>query len=199
MTRTSIVASLIATLFVAGCSTPPPEPAYYLLRGGSSEGVGEIEGDLRVGLGRIIVAPYLLMSPGLVVETAPGEVRPARLHQWAEPLDSGLRWFLRSEIARALGWEVGGGLVDRGDWEYTIDVYIARLHGTMSGSALIEAVYVIRPMAGAGPLRDYRFSKSLPLADDGYPALAQANLQLIAELAHAVAGSLREVKPALAE
>ena len=171
MKKISIFGSLIVAL-VAACSSPAPEPTLYLLRGEASVSSGRVEAQLRVGIGRIIVAPYLLSSRGLVVETAQGEVRAARLHQWAEPLDTGLRWFLRGEIARALGYEVGGGLVDRGDWDYAIDVYVGRLHGTMSGSALLEGAYVIRSLSDTEPLRDYLFSKSFPLDTEGYRAMA---------------------------
>jgi hypothetical protein len=195
MRSISIFGSLIVSVLVAACSSPAPEPTLYLMRGAASGRSGRVEAQLRVGIGRIIVAPYLLSSAGLVVETAPGEVRAARLHQWAEPLDAGLRWFLRGEIARALGYEVGGGLVDRSDWDYAIDVYVARLHGTMSGTALLEGAYVIRSLSGTEPLRDHLFSKSLPLDDEGYAALAAAEQRLVTELARSIAASLQEMQP----
>jgi uncharacterized lipoprotein YmbA len=179
-------------LFVA-CSSPAPNPTYYLMRGEASEASGRLDGPVRIGIGRLIVAPYLLSSLGIVVETAPGEVRAARQHQWAEPLDAGLRWFLRAEIARAIGDEVGGGLVDLSDWDYTIDVYIARFHGTMSGTALLEGAYVIRPTADSEELREYRFSKSRPLPDEGYAALVATERSLASELGASIAEALREL------
>ncbi len=179
-------------LFVA-CSSPAPNPTYYLMRGEASEASGRLGGSIRVGLGRLMVAPYLLSSLGIVVETAAGEVRAAHQHRWAEPLDAGLRWFLRAEIARAFGDEVGGGLVDRTDWDYTIDVYVARFHGTMSGTALLEGAYVIRPAADSEESREYRFSKSQPLSDEGYAALVAAERSLASELGASIAEALREM------
>ena len=186
----AVVASV--TLLVA-CSSPVPEPTSYLLRGEASQASGSLDGSTRVGLGRLLVAPYLLTSQGIVVESAPGVVQAARQHQWAEPIDAGLRWFLRAEIGRGLGNEVGAGLVDRTGWDYTVDVYIAQFHGTMSGTAILEATYLIRPTADSSAVREYVFSKSQPQSDEGYAALVAAEQSLAAELGAAIAESLQEL------
>ncbi len=187
-----VVPFLLTTLALVGCASSSPEPTYYLLRGAQEEGAGQVDAVIRVGLGRVIVAPYLMSSNGVVVETAPGQVRPARSHQWAEPIDSGIRWFLRAEIARALGDEVGGGLVDIQDWDYTIDVYIGRLHGNVEGKALIESAYVVRPRVDRSELREYYFSRSHALPREGYAALVEAQQVLLTGLADAIADDLRK-------
>lgn len=188
-----IFALSLAVSLALACSSPAPEPTYYLMRAGASAASGRVNAPVRVGLGRLIVAPYLLSSRGVVVETAPGVVRAARQHQWAEPLDAGLRWFLRAEIARAFGDEIGGGLIDREDWDYTIDVYVARFHGTMSGTALLEGAYVIRSADASEELREYLFSESQPLSEEGYAALVAAEQSLASELGASIASSLREL------
>ena len=188
LTQVVVLASL---MLVAGCSSPAPEPTLYLLRGETTDASGSVDGPTRVGFGRMIVAPYLLASQGIVVEAAPGEVRAARLHRWAEPLDAGLRWFLRAEIANTLGDEVGAGLLDRQDWDYTIDIYVAQFHGTMSGNALLEATYVIRPTADPVAPREYVFSKSEPQPDEGYAALVATERSLAGALGVSIADSLR--------
>jgi uncharacterized lipoprotein YmbA len=185
-----IILALLALLI--GCSTPMSEPAYYLMRGEVPESNGRLDGRVRVGIGRLIVAPYLLSSQGIVIEAAPGEVRAAHLHQWAEPLDSGLRWYLSAEIAKELGDQVGGGLIDHGNWDYTIDVYVARFHGTMSGDAILDATFVIRPHAGSQEQREYRFSKSQPQSGEGYAALVAAEQSLMTELGASIAQALQE-------
>jgi hypothetical protein len=189
-TRVAVVA--FVALLVA-CSSPAPEPTSYLLRGEASEGSDSLGGSTRAGLGRLLVAPYLLSSQGIVVESAPGVVQAARQHRWAEPLDAGLRWFLRGEIARGLGDEVAAGLVDRQDWDYTIDIFIAQFHGTMSGTAILEATYVIRPTADSVASREYSFSKSQPQSDEGYAALVAAEQRLASDLGASIAESLREL------
>lgn len=186
----TLAVTLLALL--AGCSTPMSEPAYYLMRGETPAASGVLDGPIKAGLGRLIVAPYLLSSRGIVVEAAPGEVRAAHQHQWAEPLDAGLRWFLSAEIARELGDQVGGGLINHGNWDYTIDVYVARFHGTMSGEAVLDATYVIRPRSAADESSEYRFSKSLPQSAEGYPALVAAEQSLVKALGVSIATALQE-------
>jgi len=182
----------MATLLA--CTSPATEPTYYLMRGEPSEGADRIDASMRFGLGRVSVAPYLLVDAGIVVETAPGQVRAARQHQWIEPVDAGLRWFLRGEISRALGFQAGGGLLDRSEWDYSIDVYVGRMHGTLEGTALLEALYVIRPVdRSSQAVMEYRFSKSMPLDDDGYEALVRAEMGLVKELANSIAAALREL------
>jgi len=187
------VAVVVFVALLVACSSPAPAPTSYLLRGEASEGSGSLDGSTRVGLWRLVVAPYLLSNQGIVVESAPGVVQAARQHRWAEPLDAGLRWFLRAEIAKGLGDEVGAGLIPRQDWDYTIDIYIAQFHGTMSGTAILEATYLIRPTADSVEVREYAFSKSQPQSDEGYAALVAVEQRLAAELGASIAGSLREL------
>lgn len=190
----SQVAIAASVMLLVACSSPVPEPTLYLLRGEAS--VASAHPDVartRVGVGRLLVAPYLLSSRGIVVESAPGEVHAARNHRWAEPLDAGLRWFLRAEIAKGLGDEVGAGLVDRNDWDYTIDIFVDQFHGTMSGTAILEATYVIRPTVDREKSREYTFSKSQPQSHEGYAALVAAEQTLAGELGASIAGSLLEL------
>lgn len=183
----------VAPLLVAwmGCASAPPPVTYYLLRGDSAEGAGPIEVEARAGLGRVVVAPYLLGSRGLMVETQDGEVRPAALHQWAEPLDAGLRWYLRGQVATDLGHQMGGGLTDMLDWDYTVDVFVSRLHGTMEGRAGIEAVFVVRSSGSGEAPAEYRFARSVAIPEEGYAGLVEAERSLLRELAGMIADALR--------
>lgn len=185
--------ALVSLALLVGCSTPMDEPATYLMRGAVSGQNTRLDDTIRVGLGRVIVAPYLLASQGIVVETAPGEIRSAKQHRWAEPLDAGLRWLLRDEIANAYGGEIGGGLVDRQDWDYTIDINVAQLHGNMLGAAILEGSFVIRANEDPKAMREYRFSSSEPLAGEGYPALVAAEERLVTGLGVVIAEALREM------
>lgn len=190
MNRFSLSLCVLTLAFGAACSSPAPEPTLFLLRTAPIEGDGRVSASPRVGLGRVMAAPYLLASSGIVVETEPGVVRPGRQHQWAEPLDQALRWFLRVEIGRASGHELGGGLTDMADWDYTVDVYIERLHGTMDGRAVLSSGFLIRPRADRSKVLEYSFSRSRPLAGEGYGALVEAQRQLLKELAESIARGL---------
>jgi uncharacterized lipoprotein YmbA len=63
----------------------------------------------------------------------------------------------------------------------------------MSGTAILEATYLIRPTAASEEVREYAFSKSQPQSDEGYAALVATEQKLASELAGAIAGSLREL------
>lgn len=187
--RAVFVLSLAA---LVGCASAPPPITYYLLRSEQVEGSGPIVASVRAGLGRVVVAGYLMGSKGILVETAPGEVRPAAQHQWAEPLDVGLRWYLGSEVGQALGHRVGGGLTDRLSWDYTVEVSVARLHATMAGRAVLEAEFVITPRDRSEPPAEGRFSKSIPLPEEGYSGIVAAERALLSEFGQQIAGALRE-------
>jgi uncharacterized lipoprotein YmbA len=178
--------SLTALLALA-CTSPAPTTTRYLLPADVSEGTAHIVPSIRVGLGRVSVPPYL-SGPGLVVETEVGQVRPARHHLWAEPLDTGLRRFLRIEISNALGHDIGGDPSQGSAWRTTIDVHIDRLHGNLEGQARLVARWRISPKDG--PPADYRFSGSEALPRPGYPGLVDAEVVLLRQLSRAIAASL---------
>ncbi len=185
------LAASLALLLLVACAGAAPPRTLYLLRSELVEGAGPVEAPLHIALGRVGVAPYLDQS-GIVVETAAGEVHAARQHEWAEPLEAGLRSLLRAELSDALGQEVSAGSDEGLPWHYRVDVYVDRLHGTMEGRAVLDAAYWIRAPRGAGEDAAYRFSRSAPLPREGYPGLVEAEAGLARELARAIAGSLRE-------
>jgi uncharacterized lipoprotein YmbA len=196
-----IVDSLRAALFflalslLTACASAPPEITYYLLRPPLDEGSGPIEAPIRAGLGRVMVAPYLARSNGIQIETKDGEIRPASQYQWAEALAAGVRWYLRAEVGEQLGHQIGGSLTDRRDWDYTVDVFVERLHGTMTGQAVLVASFVVRGGTGAtgdAEIYEYRFSESTPLPEEGYTAVVEAEKVLLAEFAGRIADALRE-------
>ena len=187
-----LVVALVALVALGGCASAPEPTTYFLLRGEPVERMDRVDSSTRVGLGRVTVAPYLLSSAGIVVETGAGEINTAGHHQWAEPLDSGLRWYLRAEIGKTLGLDLGGGLTDRQRWDYVVDVSVARLHGTMSGKALIEAEFSVVPTDRTQAISEFRFAKSVSLPDEGYAGLVAAEKQLVKDLAGLIADELRE-------
>jgi len=185
-------AALLSAVLLVACAGPSPRPTQYLLRAQPAESAGRVETPVRVGLGRIGVAPYLDQS-GIVVQTQAGQVRAARQHQWAEPLDAGLRSYLRAEMSRALGYDVSANPADRVRWDYAVDVYVDQLHGNMAGTAVLDASYRITPRPAAGEVTEYRFSQSAPLPREGYPGLVDAEAELARQLARAIATSLEEI------
>ena len=70
-------------------------------------------------------------------------------------------------------------------------VVAATMHGTLDGTALLDASYGIT--AQAGEVAEYRFARSVPLPRDGYPGLVDAEVALLRALAEAIADSLRDL------
>lgn len=190
--RTAPAVSLL--LLLAACAGSAPEPTRYLLRDGLEERSDRVEAPIRVALGRVVVAPYLDHA-GIVVETGPGQVRAAHHHQWAEPLEAALRSTLRDALSRSLGYEVSArpALGGAPPWDYRVDVSVDRLHGTMEGTAVLDADYRIVPHSAAGETAEYRLSRSTSLPRAGYAGLVEAEAELVRELARAIAASLREL------
>ncbi len=180
-------ALLLAGLAIA-CSSTPPQTTRYLLPAETTRGTTRLESPARIGLGRVELSPYL-GEQGLVVETEAGQVRPARYHLWAEPLDEGLRRFLRLEISKALGEHVSGDSTQQPRWRRTVDVEIDRLHGTLAGEAVLVAQWRVSPREGEP--RAFSLSESRPLPREGYAGLVDAEIELTRALARAIDESLR--------
>ena len=179
-------------VFAVACASAPPPKTKYLLRYDAPPSAEVPPSRPRVGLRGVQVAAYL-NQPGLAVETAESEVRPASSHLWAEPLDKGLTLFLRAAIANALGEEVGTVTRSAPQWERSIDVFVDQFHGTMSGDAVLVARFEITSSTGSAPTV-YHFVRSIPLESEGYAALVHAEKQLAEQLAVAIVAALNSTR-----
>ncbi len=184
----SIVA--VATLFA--CSTPPIPRSVYLMRGDEPSGSRAVSSPATIGIRRVSVAPYL-QNPGLVVETNPGTVHGARYHEWAEPLDQGVRRYLRSELSARLSTDVDSNPILAPQWTHAVDVGIDQLHATAAGNAILVAAWRIADPTGAREVSRFRFVQRKPLQSDGYGELAAAEMSLLSDLAEAIADSIRAI------
>jgi uncharacterized lipoprotein YmbA len=187
------ITALVSTLFLIACAgDPPPPQTHYLLRADTPVQTSRVEAPISIGLRRVEVAAYLRQS-GLVVATGPHQVRPARHHLWAEPLEEGLRRYLRAEISRALGYDISADVLQRKQWDYAVEIIVEELHGTLSGEALLSASWRITRGDSTDPVADFRFARSASLSQDGYAGLVEAEIGLARQLAVAIADSLRKL------
>jgi uncharacterized lipoprotein YmbA len=162
------------------------------MRASVSEGVSRVEAPVAIALESVSVAPYLAKR-GLVLEIAANQVQSARQHLWAEPLEESLRLYLRTQISNQLGYEISAYVTLGSTSDYAVGVSIEELHGTLSGAARLVASWRITRGGDAAEFDTFRFASTRPLAQDGYSALANAEVALIGELAAAIANSLGEV------
>lgn len=178
----------ILVVFILGCAGKTPEIAQYLLRADSPGQIRE-QAPANIGIGDLTVASYI-DDPGLVLESANGEVRAARHHQWAEPLRESLRSFLAAEIAVASGRSIGSQKHRASSWKRSIDVHINQLHGNANGDATLVAYWAVVDTANLTLLSENNFSDVEPLSGDGYEALVRAEKRLLGRLAVAIAATL---------
>ena len=181
--------SLCAGVFLlSGCAgSPPVEDHDYLLRpqklmvGSGSRSV--------VQLKPVAVAPYLDQK-GMVLQTGDTEIRVARHHRWAEPLDEAVERYLQVGIANQANVTVQSGPLTTDDEDATVTLRINQLHGTESGQVRLVADWKVdRGDRGAAL---YSFDESTRQATDGYPALVDAHAALLDDLAVAIADSLAD-------
>jgi uncharacterized lipoprotein YmbA len=189
MNKLSLALVFVITSVLAGCSGAAPVHTQYLLRSEGSDDTVKSTAPARIGIGRVVIATYLDRS-GLIIETDDGVIRPARYHEWAEPLEQSLLLYLRAETSKALGESVGLNPADRDRWDFTVDVFVEEFHGTVAGEALLVAAFRITQSGETEPT-DYRFSKRAPLAEEGYPAMVDAEAGLARDLAAAIAAALQ--------
>lgn len=186
--------SLIAILFIVGCSSSPvPSLKQYLLRADTpveftSQGSHQ---DLMamVGIGTVTVASYI-DGLGLVLETSNGEVHIARDHQWVEPLRLSLRSFLSSKISEELGQPIRAYSYGKIDLARRIDIRIDELHGTLNGDAKLVAYWVVIDPDKQLMLSENSFYDTEALSRDGYDALVEAQKKLLHRLASGIAATL---------
>jgi uncharacterized lipoprotein YmbA len=188
-----IFVSLVVTLALGsalGCGgKTPPERSYYLLRGAPQE-FSTADGRLGVGLGIVQVAPYLDRA-GVMVEVDANEVREARFHLWAEPLQRGIRYYLEDRIAADLGRQLAPGPPVKNGWLYRVDVRVREFHGDLDGHVRLVASFTLVGVESGEILLEEQVSFAGPRRIDGYPGLVQAQISLLDRLATSIADAIR--------
>ncbi|MBV1874521.1 MAG: membrane integrity-associated transporter subunit PqiC [Gammaproteobacteria bacterium] len=186
---------ILMILFVAGCagtlSSTRENPALkqYLLRSGEQARFSVMNPVAVTGIGAVTVASYI-DGLGLVLETAEGEVREARDHQWAEPLRESLRTFLALEISTQAGQVIPSKRYGEVNWQRRIDVRVDELHGTAEGEARLVAYWHTFDVESRTVVSHNGFEETVALSRDGYGALVKAETFLLERLAVAIAASL---------
>jgi uncharacterized lipoprotein YmbA len=180
-------------VFAAACSTSaPPERAVYLLRAQASPDLAPADPDAMVGLGHVVVAPYLDRA-GLVVAVGENEVREAQNHIWAEPLDRGIQIYLVARISALVGRELNSGFSAEGSWRYRIDVKLDEFHGALDGNVKISGRWALVDRKERRTLAGARFTRNVPQQGEGYSGLVATQLALLDTFAGVIADALRDL------
>jgi len=188
MTRTALIL-LLALL--GACSSQPVETNYYLLRSDGDMSTRALEPSQDFALGAVTIAPYIDQR-GMLMETAEGDLRPARNNLWAEPLYEGVHLYLLSEISILSGIDLLPAAANSSS--ALINVRIDQLHGTNDGRARLVAYYWLQKQGEL--IAAYQFAEYKALSADGYAALAEAEKSLLSELAVKIAASVESARSA---
>jgi uncharacterized lipoprotein YmbA len=183
--KVSYLLQAMLVVLLTGCASQAIEPSYYLLRSKQDLSSSTLSTSTHFSLGAVEIAPYL-DQPGLVLETADGQMRPASQNLWAEPIFDGVRNFLATEIAQAYGQELLPTKLAPNTT--AVNIRIDQLHGTRDGKAQIVAYWWLVRANEVIVLN--RFAQSRNLDSSGYSALVDAEKDLLAELAIKISNSL---------
>lgn len=171
---------------LTGCAgSPVVEDHDYLLRPQKmmvSSGTRSV-----VHLKPVTVAPYLGQK-GLVLQTGDSEIKVAKHHRWAEPLDDAVARYLQVGVANQAAVTVESAPLVSEREGATVTVRINQFHGTESGRVRLVADWRVA-YAEAGTAL-HNFDETVTQAGDGYPALVDAHAVLLDQLAAAIAESL---------
>ena len=184
------VASLLLVVLLAACASQTIEPSYYLLRSNHDLQSRELNPSEKYSMGKVEIAAYL-DQPGLLMETASGEMRPARHNLWAEPMYEAIRNFLLVEVAQAKGEDILPYRLNKS--ATVIDVRVDQLHGTYDGKAKLVAYWWLR--RDGEVIATYQFAESQTLTTDGYGALVAAQETLLTKLAKQIAATTTPATP----
>ena len=190
MKQLSIFILLAGSL--AGClggGSHAPEPVVYLLRADVKLPDGPQTSPVEVGISRVSVADYLGQS-GIVVVSSGNQLRVARQHRWAEPLDSSIRLFLHDAISAERGYLIHGDTAKRLSWKYQLEIRIDEWHGSLDGDVKLVAFWAIINTSDETVVARHRLERTAGLAEDGYAALVESQTKLLYELADAISASL---------
>jgi uncharacterized lipoprotein YmbA len=167
-------------------------PARTLDPSGAPAAALDRQSDVVLGLGRIEMPDYLL-QPGLVLETAEYQIRPATYHRWGEPLPRGVRRALVENLTAALPGVRVDGTSGRDRREYQLDVEIERFHGTEQGTVALGGRWSLHHVDGHRLLASEPFIYEGTLTHPGYRASVEVQAELLARLSAAIASRFQAV------
>lgn len=184
---------VIALLLIAGlvgCVSSPPEPTRFLLRAEPRIELTPNSTVPVVGWPRVTLAPYLNRA-GLIVEITEHQVREARYHIWAEPLEQGIWHYVGTQLGNELGYPLNRNMAQKTSWERQISLRVDKFHGSLDGRSQLVASWSVTNFSNQGKVTQYSFSQTRDQDSGGYGGLVDAQIKLLDQLARAIAASLQ--------
>ncbi len=182
---TYLIAGLI---MLGGCaSSKLPQSHSYLLRSSASTPAADNHhAPARVSIGQISVPAYLQRDE-LLVLISPREVRPARQHRWAEPLQQGIGRYLRDRLEASLATDSS-----KAQSPLRVDIHIDELLGTLDGKITLKARYRVSDSATRNSTAtEHRIESQFAQQEDGYDGLVSGYETALDNLAESIAKTVK--------
>jgi hypothetical protein len=178
-------AAAALALALAGCAQPMPTRFYTLLPDWQDGAAAPRTAAAPAWTLDAVRVPVQVDRPQMVLLGGDGTLAVVERERWIAPLGDELRSALEQDLQHALGPPA-----DLGAAPWTIDVEVLRFESALGAEARLEARWTLRPARddAEGPACRLRIAR--PAAGD-VPALAAAHRAALAELAGAIAASLR--------
>lgn len=179
---------LVALVSLSACGGAAQK--YYQLSSDGAAPTGTT--GLSVGVGPVSLPAYVDRAE-LVFQSRPNEFQvPADAH-WTGGLKENISRVLAADLGRrlrsgnvlAFPWNPGAKL------RYQIAVDVSRFHAVSGEGAVLEVSWRVLNSDGSSTIRRGNGAFHEPIVGDGYGAVVTAENNLLAQLADAMAGSLR--------
>ena len=185
---THIFSIALFAIAAVGCGASAPSRFYTLDSTASPE--GSPSANYAVAVGPISI-PASVDRPQFVVQVAPNRVTVDEFNRWAAPLDDSIARAVAGNLAVLLGTpRVAGAPLANFDPAYRVTLDIQRFESVPGESALVEAVWTVRKLAG-GATRSGRTVAREPVQGQGFDALAAAHSRALAKVSGDIAAAIQ--------
>ena len=180
-----LIACFVAA--AAGCASSPSR--FYTLNS-TATGDGTTAASYTVVVGPVSI-PALVDRPQFVVQTATNRVQIDEFNRWAEPLNDNIARVISGDLAALLGTtQVATAPLANFNPAFRVSINIQRFESVRGKSVLVEAVWVVRRMAGE-TTSSGRTVASEPVYGNGFDALAAAHSRALARISGDIAAVIR--------
>ena len=183
----NFIVVLFLVTVAAGCSSAPSR--FYTLNS-TATGGGTANSNVAVIVGPVSI-PAEVDRPQFTVQVAPNRVAVDEFNRWAAPLGDNIGRVVAGNLGILLGTPNVATLPTANfNSAYRVSINIQRFETVPGKSALVDAVWMIRPPSG-GATQSGRTVASEPVSDDSYDSLAAAHSRALAKVSSDIAAAIR--------
>lgn len=185
--------SLITTLCIGACTTPPLKIDYYTLTTTAQHAGRKTENPSTILIGPVRTNSFLDQGP-IVKQTSPHSVNLLEQHHWAGNLDEMLSQILIQNLIVELATEKIYAYPDSSaDSGIRLDINFFHFEEDSNKKALLQAKWKLIRNSDQSVLHNSTSTKTKALDGSDYDALAKALSQCLAELSHEIADKINQI------